>query len=1189
MPAAIDPLPSSSSADEMKNNSKTATIKEEHAGDINDGESSTSSSSSAVRGGESLQGTLYYKWGKDTGFSRQWKKRHVVLDLTKRRTGTKRGNASISVFKQDKYVSHNSSVISSRRHQRQDSAKSSDMFSASSEAEFVIQPSSNSVNYVVKDVENDECTFLIEVDALLMPSPTSTATTRTSTTNGSIKSKMTPQESNSSSTSSPTPPSLCPMLKIAYENSIKKQKDVIRIYFQCCHQGEKVLWLSAFQRLGKLSKELRPKKGLQTLSMMNVSTPSLFSSSSSSGGAGSTGNTLLPLQQLLLGRTHRQRSHHAEKFIRECNYLPDASIQSGGGRLEGHSHNSNDFMSGIFLTDRARLSGDANGDTLKKNSNGEREYMVYPNYAYPNKYMTRRELTREMLKPSETFHDLRLETKKGDEIGILNVEVLECRGLPKLDYASQTDAVTYLVCGSYAFITDIIWNRQNPMWLAKSRRACKFPLYDGFAQLFIGVFDDDGKKCNDDFAGRAVIDLARLRPHSRYDVTLPLRTSSHVYSIRPRGVIRLRFSMEWYSERDALLSYIKPILNPKMIQSRLALDRPNDDVTVICADEKAFRNIAITVHGHHMPGHFSIHHVRATLLEFALTRKVIFMTIKNFVLDVMFWKTPGYSALLFVAWMHGVKRGDFSLFPAYACFFISILLLANHYLTNSNSPFIPPTAEELASVLMNPRYVSKKGIEPLEVNPQRGESSKAEFVTYRPTKGVRWLFHILFGFKEDTNIDDDFQWGMDFPYSQGLHKYRKRTVNESLVQVSKKGSSRRVIQSTSPIEGYESSFDGDALVDMDDSEGSGEKDLTDVAPKTLNKRLSLGRGSNHSGQPLRSTTRARRLSEDSNDLDSFSLHKLKNMMKWPSSRSRSSSEQSVEDDESDSSDEFAESDKKGGIPEQNIHIRIKSSKTLQEELQEFKNNAHRTTFHLFNDRTYVVRNPNESRYFGKASKKLNNVNSILSGSGGTNNNSTLTQEFDKLLSTGTYSSTNPLVARVGVYLEPMIGAALSGLSLFRALHNIVTWQDSMLSFWVTTFSFAMTILLFVFPWRLFFLIVGVLCIGPQNLVFRSLYEKEKLPEAIRRRIFLLQKRSNFGRTMGMTNLLQKSSGPPIKDQPIITCQKSGGSPAYLNLQPDQVDARAVHEISVPYSRFMYHRFYDWPPEVGYSKVRRTDL
>ena len=76
-------------------------------------------------------------------------------------------------------------------------------------------------------------------------------------------------------------------------------------------------------------------------------------------------------------------------------------------------------------------------------------------------------------------------------------------------FASKTDAVVYMVlCRSYAFTSNVTWNKLNPMWVSRIR----------WARLFVGIFDDDGKTF--DFAGRVVLDIARSPPQSIYNVTL---------------------------------------------------------------------------------------------------------------------------------------------------------------------------------------------------------------------------------------------------------------------------------------------------------------------------------------------------------------------------------------------------------------------------------------------------------------------------------------------------------------------------------------------------------------------------------------------------------------------------------------------------------------------------------------------
>ena len=117
------------------------------------------------------------------------------------------------------------------------------------------------------------------------------------------------------------------------------------------------------------------------------------------------------------------------------------------------------------------------------------------------------------------------------------------------------------------------------MWLSKMRRACIFPLYHSYQRVNVGVFaHTDYYNQEDGFIGRIVLDVPRMRPGCTYDVTLPLRRSSQVYSKQQRGAIRIRCHLEYFDERRALLSYLP---------TRMPRFQPNDSVTVRCCDKKA--------------------------------------------------------------------------------------------------------------------------------------------------------------------------------------------------------------------------------------------------------------------------------------------------------------------------------------------------------------------------------------------------------------------------------------------------------------------------------------------------------------------------------------------------------------------------------------------------------------------------
>lgn len=163
-----------------------------------------------------------------------------------------------------------------------------------------------------------------------------------------------------------------------------------------------------------------------------------------------------------------------------------------------------------------------------------------------------------------------------------------------MDTYSLTDAYCWIVCGSSAFVTDIIPDNLNPAWLPRSRRACTFPIQNAYQQLYVGVFDYDGVKSADDFIGRVVIDISQLLAGKVIDVTLPLRECSRVYLRKRLGSVRVRLQLNWKTngERAALLAYFP---TPSSVKKRMKA--PLDPVTVSCPDAKSFQNIVTCVYG----------------------------------------------------------------------------------------------------------------------------------------------------------------------------------------------------------------------------------------------------------------------------------------------------------------------------------------------------------------------------------------------------------------------------------------------------------------------------------------------------------------------------------------------------------------------------------------------------------------
>lgn len=53
------------------------------------------------------------------------------------------------------------------------------------------------------------------------------------------------------------------------------------------------------------------------------------------------------------------------------------------------------------------------------------------------------------------------------------------------------------------------------------------------------------------------------------------------------------------------------------------------------------------------------------------------------------------------------------------------------------------------------------------------------------------------------------------------------------------------------------------------------------------------------------------------------------------------------------------------------------------------------------------------------------------------------------------------------------------LSLVRSVFNLFTWRDPYMTFLFQGASFTSALLLIVFPWRLFFFVMGLGLVGPQ--------------------------------------------------------------------------------------------------------------
>lgn len=377
----------------------------------------------------------------------------------------------------------------------------------------------------------------------------------------------------------------------------------------------------------------------------------------------------------------------------------------GSGYDHGHSRSYDDDELGAAGFELDNVSPGmkfANNDPDMPTNFGDDEgknFRVKPFHAFPNPvFMNEAELYQNMMQPSDEFEFLtsylnpstkatrRLKVpdvvrrhfgspREDGRVGSLRVEVLGCVGLDR----PKPEISVYLVVGDCAFASDIVQGARSPMYPSSAKRAAVFPLHHAYARLFVGVFDVKERKKSeaDHFCGRVAVDIPPIRPDTEYDVTFPIRASTFIYDRRPRGVVRLRFSLHWFSDRSVIMSYLKRPRNP-LAFSRQAKKQP----TIPCGDPKTFRNVAVTVHGQDFPGKYTRGAFRATMREFNLYQQNIRFLSKVTIIDCILWENPLMSLYLFSTNMYCVYTNSVRLVPPFFIGWLIYLLYENYRANN---------------------------------------------------------------------------------------------------------------------------------------------------------------------------------------------------------------------------------------------------------------------------------------------------------------------------------------------------------------------------------------------------------------------------------------------------------------------------------------------------------------------------
>lgn len=74
---------------------------------------------------------------------------------------------------------------------------------------------------------------------------------------------------------------------------------------------------------------------------------------------------------------------------------------------------------------------------------------------------------------------------------------------------------------------------------------------------------------------------------------------------------------------------------------------------------------------------------------------------------------------------------------------------------------------------------------------------------------------------------------------------------------------------------------------------------------------------------------------------------------------------------------------------------------------------------------------------------------------------------------------NPVTEIKSSFLGPLMRIFRIFCCIVRVVFNVGVWSDPYMSFWVLCFLLLAMIVLIMFPWRLFFFAVGIVCFGPQ--------------------------------------------------------------------------------------------------------------
>lgn len=789
--------------------------------------------------------------------------------------------------------------------------------------------------------------------------------------------------------------------------------------------------------------------------------------------------------------------------------------------------------------------------------------------------------------------------KEDGRIGSLRVEILGCVGLDR----TKPDVSVYTVCGDCAFSTDIIQGARSSMWPNSSKRAAVFPLHHAYARLFVGVFDVKQRKNSeaDHFCGRVAIDIPALRPNTEYDITFPLRVSSFIYDRRPRGVVRIRFSLHWFSERAAILSYLKRPRNP-LAFSKQAKKQP----TIPCGDPKTFRNVAVTVHGQDFPGKYTRGAFRATMREFNLSQQNIRFLMKVLILDCILYENPMMSLYLFVSTMYCVYQNSVRLVPPLFVGWIIYLFVENQIYFNGSPAgtlgYQALTIKEVFYALI-----------------RDGKHRKANFGPILVKKRAR---RQVIG-EDGKLIDIELQNHREFPFSERF-EYPKFAAADAIAPSpsakNKKGDKGTCCGRNECDKKYcqficimfaqvyaliLKSF----LIEF----AAGSTDLRTA------RRLSIY------VSPVEQQEGAPEESEVESDDESMEgENEGEGMMDEDDEEGYGKMDDSDEE-ESDDEEETGGAPRKkkkqgrlfeAGQASKTRRIRVgppqnsdKSGRKLppQAHLSRVELMLHRATKNISVEHVHFPP-PHVQSKLGKEVNAKGPAGDVL-----TAKEKQHFDEFDKVLGYRT-KNPNPIVRITSSFLGPLMRIIRIVIYAVRISFNICSWRDPYLSFWIFAFLCVLAFVLLIFPWRTFCFLASLVLLGPQNIAVRKYLErrakereveekeqKEKDDLNAQLKTIALdptqqskqsvtvdkddKNNDDKGKKKRRWGRNRKKDAEDEQEEEINEADlyQSPRPAFYAHTRPTR-KAQVPRDVAVPYFRFRKDRFFDWPPDPTVSRA-----